>query len=476
MVRHFRTLLVFVHILLIAILMVSCVKFPDRDRIRNGTEGILPIYAYSYKDEVKDLVAEIVIQTDGRVNTNLIETEIPPLKFNKSWLFMLTQDDCRHDAFSSTWASINGKPLSQKYFYDISHLLAGDLPPDVISIGKTFGSTDGTGNEVRFSFTTTVAPQWQWMDAKSEVKKHEAVNLYRFFMKTGLIWSNLVEMLNFGTSIAFHDVNTKSVNNPDSILYHYNIAQSIINNKLSGRVCKVLAEPNGNKTYIAAANNYAPIRIMTAQAGAETLYPYKVSSELNRNIIGRGFYSPIQVKDEVEKVLALPKFERPAIHVGVHGSGIDWSNLLLWLNNSYGKDGADNVWMTSLEEYFEYNNYRIRGTIGKVITGNTIRLLINLPMEPNSYYPSITINVKGLTKENITSLTSSAAITGLSYGNYDTGLMINIDFRKFLSQLATHYVERYEKNKNSHNLSDAKYFVAKLKESEVKKTLQNRLK
>lgn len=445
------------------------------DKIRREIEETISVYKYPYKDEVKDIVAEIIIQTDGSINANLIETEIPHLKFNKSWLFMITQDDCKHDAFSSMWASINGKPLSLKYFYDIAHLLIGDLPPDLVSFGKTLGSTDGTGNEERFSFTTTVAPQWQWMDAKSILKK-DSTNLSRFKMKSGLTWNNLVEMLNFGTSIAFHDVNTKSVDNPDSILYHYNIAQSIINEKLSGRVCKVLAEPNGNRNYIYAANNYNPIRIMTAQSGVEALYPCKISCELYKNIIGRGFYTPAQVQNEVVKILALPKAERPALHVGVHGAGMDWPNLLLWLNDTYGKDGADDVWMTSLEEYFEYNNYRVRGTIDKVITGNTIRLQINLPMEPNSYYPSITLNVKGLSKENITSITSSASITGLSYGNYDTGLMINIDFRKFLSQLATHYVERYERNKNSHNLSDARYFVAKLKESEVKKSLQNRLK
>ncbi|PKO97027.1 MAG: hypothetical protein CVU12_02875 [Bacteroidetes bacterium HGW-Bacteroidetes-7] len=475
MVRHFRTVLVFVYILLLAIMVNSCVKIPDMDKIRREIEETISVYKYPYKDEAKDIVAEIIIQTDGSINANLIETEIPPLKFNKSWLFMLTQDDCKHDAFSSMWASINGKPLSPKHYYDIAHLLIGDLPPDIFSFGKTLGSTDGTGNVVRFSFTTTVSPQWQWMDAKSIIKKN-STNLSRFKMKSGLTWNNLVEMLNFGTSIAFHDFNTKAVDNPDSILCHFNIAQNIINDKLSGRVCKVLAEPNGNKNYIYAANNYTPICIMTAQSEVETLYPYKISSALNKNIIGRGFYTPAQVQNEVIKILALPKEDRPAFHVGVHGAGMDWPNLLLWLNDTYGKDGADDVWMTSLEEYFEYNNYRARGTIDKVITGNTIRLQINLPMEPNSYYPSITLNVKGITKENITSLTSSATITGLSYGNYDAGLMINIDFRKFLSQLATHYVERYEKNKNSHNLSDARYFVAQLKESEVKKALQNRLK
>ena len=32
------------------------------------------------------------------------------------------------------------------------------MPPDTYSFGKALGSTDGTGREVRFSFTTAISP------------------------------------------------------------------------------------------------------------------------------------------------------------------------------------------------------------------------------------------------------------------------------------------------------------------------------
>ena len=75
-----------------------------------------------------------------------------------SLLLLLTQDDCKQAAFSTTWAAINGRPLSDTYFYNAPHLRGGDMPPDTYSFGKALGSPDGTGREVRFSFTTAISP------------------------------------------------------------------------------------------------------------------------------------------------------------------------------------------------------------------------------------------------------------------------------------------------------------------------------
>lgn len=43
-----------------------------------------------------------------RSSINIIEKKILPLKYNKSLLFILTQDDCLSSAFNKTWTAING--------------------------------------------------------------------------------------------------------------------------------------------------------------------------------------------------------------------------------------------------------------------------------------------------------------------------------------------------------------------------------
>lgn len=417
---------------------VSCI---DKDVYEGDNSHVNEYisYLYPYQDEAQNVVAEIAFILNNVPENKEVKAKIPHLKYNKSWLFMLTQDDCKHAAYSSTWAAINGKPLSSGYFYNTEQLAAGDLPPDFFTLGKTLCSTDGTGREVRFAFTTTLSPESEWMERESTVNIDFSRNYYRFFMMSGLTWTNVMEMLAYDTGIAFHDVNTNSVNNKDSLLKHFGIAQQITLKKLSGRGLKILAEPNGNYNYLLAAMDYNPIRIMTAQntkSGGPVVkrhFPYKVDSDLEKEILQRTFYNnTFDITARIENELKKNKEEREAIHVGVHGTGVTFAQFLLWLNNNYGKDGDDSVWFPSFEEYYEYNYYRLNSTIDHEINGDTLKLRISLPSEQYFYYPSVTVNLSGVTYEQIKYVLSNEAVTGLSYAPYEGGVMLNIDCRRFL--------------------------------------------
>ena len=81
-----------------------------------------------------------------------------------------------------------------------------------------------------------------------------------------------------------------------------------------------------------------------------------------------------------------------------------------------------------------------------------------------------------LKKEDIVSVESDDAVSGLSYNNFEEGIMLNIDCRKHLAEHATHFVEQYEKDRsNAFNKADALYFVGMLKDSERKTALLNRI-
>lgn len=442
-------------------------------------------YLYPYESEIKNVVAEIIIETEGIINPKNIAVEIPPLKFNKSWLFMLTQDDCMHGAYSTTWAAINGKPLSYSYYYSAEQLATSDLPPDHFYLDKTLGYTDGTGKEVRFAFTTTLNPEMDWMNKESIVDRGLSNDYYRFFMQSGLTWNNVTEMLAYGTGIAFHDVNTKSIHNEDSILKHFELSQKIILNQLEGRGCKVLAEPNGNKSYVNAAARFSDVQIMTAQnSGAPgstpidlpSLYPFKVQTDLQKSLLKRYFFaSSYDIVGKIESELLKNKEDREAIHIGVHGTYTTFVDFLVWLNNKYGKDGDDSIWFPSLEEYYEYNYYRVNSTIDHEINGDTLKLRISLPSEQYFYYPSVTVNLSGIKYDQVRQVISSDAVKGLSYGPHEEGVMLNIDCRRFLFEHAAHFVEKYRSLPNESNRRDAIYFVEKLKESPEKDELGKRI-
>ena len=484
----------FIFLLFVIVTIFSCVDEIDVINTNNNNPSNpplttnSPLYIYPFGDEVSNSIVEITIQTDGTIDLNSLEAEIPHLKYNKSLLFMFTQDDCRQDAFSCTWAAINGKPLTNQYFYDIRHLLANDLPPDIYYLGKTLGTNDGLENEVRFHFTTTVYPQKNlkegyasMYDAPSTVNPGFNVNYYRFFMKSFLIWDNVKEMLNYGNSIAFHDValdtTNNNVNNQDSILLHFAICQDSIKKNLNQRGCKVLAEPNGNINYYYAALNYNLIKIITGQGNAPyILYPFNVNYDLEKEFINREFAPLSYFQSKISEEMQKPKEQRKAVRVGIHGAGEDWVEFLLWINDNYGKDGDNSVWVPSLEEYYEYNYYRIHSNITKtIIDNNTVKFTITLPSQQYFYYPSITLNLKGITNSKIQNLTTNDVVKGLNYGDYSEGVMINIDCRKYLLEHATHYVEQYERNKTKSNKDDALYFTNMLKNSNQKTDLLNRI-
>jgi hypothetical protein len=91
------------------------------------------------------------------------------------------------------------------------------------------------------------------------------------------------------------------------------------------------------------------------------------------------------------------------------------------------------------------------------------------------YYPSVTINLKGLSKNKVKNITSTDNVTGFSSADYEEGLMMNLDFRKNLVEHATHFVLKYEETKKVSDQRDARYFVNMLKESAVKTQLLERI-
>ena len=160
-------------ILLISILALSAIACIKEINLTDGNiVKDTPVYLYPFADEAKNVTAEIIIKTNKPVSSDYPEAEIPCLKYNKSWLFMLTQDDCKHAAFSWTWASINGKPLADKFYYNAGQLLWGDLPPDIWYLNKTLGYTDGADNEIRFAPTTTLVPDHDEMNENTEIILH----------------------------------------------------------------------------------------------------------------------------------------------------------------------------------------------------------------------------------------------------------------------------------------------------------------
>jgi hypothetical protein len=326
-----------------------------------------------------------------------------------------------------------------------------------------------------------LAAEEEAMDAEVNINPGYTGNYYRFYRKKLLRWTDLIEMMNYGVSIAFHDVSADNVQDANDIKNHIATAQEIISKRLNGRLCKMMAEPNGNKTYLEAAIAYDGIYTMTSQNNmCVKLYPAKLTADnIDKAIWERIFYTDYEVlKSDIAKCLTLDEEDRYAIYVGMHNTGDEWNAFAKWLDETYGKDGDDSVWFTSQEEFYEYSYYRLAGGSPKVqkVNDNEYKITVSLTSKGCFYYPSTTINVYGIDFDNISEISSSDDITGLSFGKYKDGVTFNIDCRKFLKEMAEHYVEMYEKDKtNTYAKTDAVYFVNMLKDSDKKNELLKRI-
>lgn len=481
-----------VHLAVLCLINSACIKKlnlyqGDGDGVIGKQQKIVgkPDFYYPFNKEVENAQAKITIRTRTILpEMNTLKCEIPALKYNKEWLFMLVQDDCEHAAFCRTWAAIHGKPLSREHFYELAHLQYGDLPPDCYTLGKTLGHTDGAGNEVRFSFTTTLEPEENYMDFSTTIHKGNTENEYRFAMKDGLFWGNVMEMMNYGVGIAYHDVQAVDAYNEEDVLNHLDLARNITVNKL-GRECKMLARPNGNNTYINVGLQYPHIQILTWESSGTKIYPHHVDDmykvPIERSFYDQGGKSNIeQIKEAIPYELSKPEEERSAIYAAVHRTDNTWVELFCWLNDEYGKDGLDNIWMPNPEEYYEYAHYRLYGQITpRRVDDYTLELTVNLPGREAFYYPSVTVNLSGLEMEDVISIDTDDAVTGFSYAECKPKdcIMFNLDCRKHLAEHAENFVERYEADPNGiSNKADALYFVNMLKESAKKEELLKRIK
>ena len=356
------------------------------------------------------------------------------------------------------------------------------MPPDTYGFGKTLGSTDGTGREVRFAFTTTISPEWDYMDAEATVKPGYTDNYYRFFMQKGLMWGDVREMLNYGVGIALHDMNTPSVDLPDSILRHYGIAQQIVLDRLSGRGCKMLAEPNGNKTYVTAAMSYDPIQTIFVQSGGGRLRPFAVEGDLVKTVLERGFWQPKDIPGVIEAQLARPVAEREAVSIGAHGTDRTWSGDAV-AAQQHPRQGRRRLHVDARSR----GVFRIqlpapacrRGDPGRE---DALTLTVTLPGGLYFYYPSLTLNVSGVDPASCTAVGGRRNGHGLSWAPGREAaegaevLAVNFDCRHALAAHAEHFVEVYEADPSAANRADARYFVAMLKDSDCKEKLLERIK
>ena len=402
---------------------------------------------------------------NGISNTDNLRISLPVIKYNKEWIFTYTADDGPVGAYGKVLQAVNQKWIDDEQFFHI-----GQTKSTGYQSTKTLGYTDGCGIEKRLPIGVSIWPNCGNSYNPNFMDKYKADKYYPY-----ITWEELIPILDFGGSIYFHNVNEDKWDktDPNDIISGLKEDQYKTFNK-TGRRMKVMMRPDGNNNYITAAENYDEIKMIFAEGSpAIDIYPLE-DPNLEKAICLRNISSDDFLKDStwIAQIhdLKSPKW----CHLFTHNPGQNTINLLTSVNNQYGKDGLNDVWMANVDEVYEYWHMRKYIKIEKNITNSILTIDLEVPTDTLFYHKDLSLIISGIEKKiNLTNYTANVYGFSSSYLEKDS-MLVNINFDSLLLERAERYTHTYELNKDEESKNDALYFINQLSE-ERKIVLLNRI-
>ena len=454
--RYYRRTLA---IYLLLQLSLSCCIDTDRD-LSKVPEEVLPklsgVTSFNWGDSY------VTISANQPVSS--INASYAPLKYDKHMIVSYTIDDVPANAYSRAFAVINKHLVDDmpNFHAGLKHT-TGTLPE------KTLGYTNGCGTEIRFPIGLAI-----WANIPNKSMNVTDIMGYKT-PGTGypyLVWKDVIPIIDFGGNIYFHDVNERFTNDNtlDGIREGFDLDQARTVERI-GRKIKTLVVPNGDKNFYQAALDYNPITIISDQGGSDVIYPKELTTDLHKKYISREYFDNDQEIDNYfDQIKTNYESDNPYwFQFFNHGASLTFMELLRRINDTYGKDGTDNIWFATIDEVYEYYHFKANYPIQKTIEGNKATFRIEaapdykLP-EECTYHRDFTLLVTGLESMNGVTLTFGPNVYGYSYKYRpeDKTLMINLNCNPSLLERAQRYTDIYKDSPSDESKADALYFINQL--------------
>ena len=148
-----------------------------------------------------------------------------------------------------------------------------------------------------------------------------------------------------------------------------------------------------------------------------------------------------------------------------HTPGQAILDFLTAVNDAYGKDGDDSVWMATVDEVYEYWFVRKNTIIKRAVSGSTVTFLLSVPVDPMFYHRDLSLRIEGVPGMEGLRVDTNDAVLGLSYGVKDGGLLVNINYDERTVERAGRYTALFESSVLEGDRDDAMYFLSHLRES-----------
>lgn len=426
-----------------------------RGRIGQATQPQTAPAATTPRGEETEVLRFSVAAPDD-VDPQSIDLSIAPLKYDKHFAFSYTVDDSHVEAYSRIWCRIHGKWID-----DNPRFHTNTAPSTGSRAANTLSMTDGCGNERRFGFGTAIwATDGNKYSPDGFITDDDPHSNY-------LSWADLREIVDWGVGVYYHNVNRQVYDelSPASIAEGFETDRQKVLREL-GIEMKTLALPDGKSTYIEAAGTYAPICFIRTSLNrpGEYVKP-KVYLTTAGSLYKQQTYDGIFVKADkvLEELAAQSASESPyLVCLTTHTPSPEVVELLATIRDTYGQGGADNLWVASFDEIYEYQQWRTEAAIHKSVEGSTAVFEVTLPAHPQFRFRELSFLITGTDGDRDVQPLSDN-IYGLSHAAHGEGMLLNLDFNPALPVRAEKYTARYEASGLDDDKDDARYILSFLR-------------
>ena len=304
-----------------------------------------------------------------------------PFRYNKSFAFSFHHDDGAKDIYSHAFKFLNGGVVN------------GITYP-----GLKF--TDGVGNDINFRMSAAIFSfeQGGAIDGRDPYGPYAAINV---------TWPELIEMYQAGWGIYNHNLTSANAGN---YVYEIRRNHSYVKRKTQaatqgGVDMQVFVNPAGDINYTQPAFNQG-YRAAYREGYTFGVPHFNVNSTWNPQQVPMGrtnIYTGISLSGLVNAIAAASvggqnhwgsAFTHSVVNPGWGLSFQSFMNQMNAIASSYGKNGADNIWMTTEEEILNYRIVHDLTTVSSVLAGNLLAITLtgNIPTNLRFYALSLLVN------------------------------------------------------------------------------------
>lgn len=389
----------------------------------------------------------------GGANPDDISLEMPALKYDKHFAFCFTVDDSYINGWSRIFAAINARWMDDNDFIHISTgRTSGEKRKEPMCI------TDGCGNDRHFTFGEAI-----WANSGNSYNPNgfiidKGTSLYSPYIS----WEELQILTDLGNAVYWHDVDESKwdVTDVDDIVSGIKADYEKTYSKIGYRM-RTMAQPNGDQYYLKAAEKSPLVSLTRATTSTEDVFLNSCKSLYKMNIYGGK--SPGDYENKLSELAEQASSSNPKlISLLVHRPMMDGVEFFETINSLYGKKGADNIWVTSYDELYEYLERKNTVTWTSRIENGYKVFTVKVPKEESFRYNELTFIVKGVNgpaervSDNLYGFSSAARADGTA--------IVNCNFSKDLITLVEKYVHLYERNHTEDDKLNAEYLVSLLRE------------